>query len=174
MTRASTWANPDGLNVGFGPNYPERMVSGHQKTYGVEKEARLDVTWESTFGATGAKIVLPTHVAVKDVFFEVTTAWATSDAGTLSVGDDSADTDDVDGWISATAMAAAALTPAGKHITADGVYAVGDDGGAADTDNKAPEQYRSVGFGLTQGVTIYLTKANNFTAGAGRLIVRYV
>jgi hypothetical protein len=132
-----------------------------------------DVTYESTFGAAGAGITLPTYVAVRSVWFEVTTAWASADSGTLSVGDDSEDTDDVDGWITATALAAAALTPAGKKIKADGVYAVGDDGGAADTDNKAPEQLRSVGFGLTTGAKIYFTKANNFTAGAGRLHVEF-
>lgn len=173
MTRSATWTNSDGLVVGFGKNYPERMLQAETNRVGSVREAVLDVTYESTFGASGARIQLPTYVSVRSVWFEVTEAWASADSGTLSVGDDSEDTDDVDGWITATALAAAQLTPAGKKIKADGVYAVGDDGGSADTDNKAPEQLRSVGYGLTTGATIYLTKANNFTAGKGRLHVEF-
>lgn len=167
MTRATTWSNPDGLVVGFGPNYPERKDAGDVKTFGAIKQAVVDVTYQSTFGAAGAGFTLPVNAIVHKVWFESKTDWVTADAGTLSVGDDSEDTDDVDGWITATALTAAAMGADTVH-PADGVYAVGNN-----ADNASNPQARTVGFGLSVGATIYFTKANNFTAGTGRLIIQY-
>lgn len=165
MTRAATWSNSDGLTVGFGRNFPERQAGGVAKTFGTLKEARLQVSYLSTFGASGAKISLPANSMVHKVWFESTTDWTSSDSGTLSVGDTDG-TDDVDGWITATELTATNMAAGSVH-KADGVYAVGDDGGAADTDNQAVPQVRAT------ACDIYFTKANNFTAGTGVLVVQY-
>lgn len=170
MTRKTTWTNSDGLVVGFGPNYAERQDGGVVKTEGNTKQAVLNFTWESTFGESGAYIRLPKYARVLDMKFEVTTAWASADVGTLSVGHDEADTADVDAFFTTTALAAAALTPAGLSIAMDGVYA------KADTDTTAlqiPAVLTDSYDDATQGVKVFLTKANNFTAGEGRLVVTY-
>lgn len=170
MTRATTWTNADGLVVGFGRNYAERQAGSVVKTEGDTKQAVLNVTYESTFGESGALIQLPKNVRVTDIYFEVTTPWASSDSGTLSVGHTEADTADVDAFFTTTALAAAALTPAGKKIAGDGVYI------KADTDTTAlqiPAVLTDDYDDSTIGVKVFLTKANNFTAGEGRLVVQY-
>jgi len=170
MTRASTWSNPDGLIVGFGPNYPERQKGGEVKTAGVTREAVANFTYQSTFGESGVVIQLPKNVRLLDAYFEVTTAWASSDSGTLAVGHDEADTADVDALITATALAAAALTPAGKVIPADGVYfKAGSDTTAIRLAATITDSYDNANI----GAKVFITKANNFTAGAGRLVVQY-
>lgn len=170
MTRKATWTNSDGLVGGYGPNYPERAVGGVVKTDGSVKEAVLHVTYESTFGESATFIRLPRMARVLDMSFEVTTAWASSDSGTLSVGHDEADTADVDAFFTTTALAAAALTPADKVIAGDGAYF------KADTDTTAlqiPAVITDSFDDATLGAIVFLTKANNFTAGEGKLVVRY-
>lgn len=167
MTRAATWSNSDGLVIGFGKNYPERGVAGEVKAFGPLKVTFLDVTYESTFGTSGAKITLPVNSIVHKVWFESKTDWTSSDSGTLSVGDDSESSNDVDGWITATALTAALMGADTVH-PADGVYAVGNN-----ADNAGNPVARTVSYGLTTGCNIYFTKANNFTAGTGRLVVQY-
>ena len=167
MTRASTWSNSDGLVVGFGPNYPERQSGGEVKTEGNMREAILDITYQSTLGEAGASIRLPTNAVVMSATFEVTTAFASGDSGTLSVGHDEADTADVDAFFLAATLANAALTPAGKTFYGDGVY-------FKDTNaQKLPVPITDSFDDATKGAIVFFTKANNFTAGAGRLIVRY-
>ena len=170
MTRATTWTNGDGLVVGFGRNFAERQAGGVVNTLGESKQAVLKVTYESTFGEAGASIRLPKNVRVTDLYFEVTTAWASSDSGTLAVGHDEADTADVDAFFTTSALAAASLTPAGKKIVGDGVYVV------ADTDTTAlqiPAVITDSYDDSAQGAIVFFTKANNFTAGEGRLVVTY-
>ncbi len=72
MTRQSTWANADGLIVGFGGNYPERNVAGVYDTDGAVKEAHLAITFQSS----GAVIDIPAGSVVLDVVMKVGTAWA--------------------------------------------------------------------------------------------------
>lgn len=170
MTRATTWTNSDGLVVGFGRNFAERKDGGVVKTEGGTKEARLQVTWESTFGESGAYIQLPLNVRVTDIYFEVTTPWASSDSGTLAIGHDEADTADVDAFFTTTALAAAALTPAGKRIAGDGVYVKA---GTDTTAVRVPAVLTDSFDDATKGVKVFFTKTNNFTAGEGTLVVQY-
>lgn len=168
MTHLSTWTNSDGLVVGFGPNVPERQASAVAKTYGEVREARLHITYESTLGEAGALIQLPRMTKVLGVEFRVDTAWASGDSGTLSVGHTEADTADVDAFLTASALAAAAMTPAGKVIVGDGAY-------LADTNSvKIPATLTDDFDDATKGVKVFFTKANNFTAGEGTLVVRYI
>lgn len=173
MTRATTWTNSDGLVVGFGRNFAERKDGGVSKTEGAIKEARLQVTWESTFGEAGAYIQLPKYVRVTDIYFEVTAPWASSDSGTLSVGHTEADTADVDAFFTTTALAAAALTPAGKRIAADGIYVGFTDADVTGTMAQIRAVLSDDYDDSTKGVKVFFTKTNNFTAGEGTLVVQY-
>ena len=157
MTRATTWTNSDGLVVGFGRNFAERQAGGVTKTFGAIKEARVRVTYESTFGTSGALISLPANSYIHKVWFVTDAAFTTSDAGTLTVGDTDG-TDDVDGWI--TDLVASSL--AGEVREGDGAYAVGNN-----ADNAGNPQVR------TTACDIYFTKTNNLTAGSGTLVVEY-
>ena len=170
MTRASTWSNADGLIVGFGPNYPERQAGGEVKTEGNMREALLDVTFASTFGEAGASIQLPQNAVVTNATFEVTTAWASADSGTLAIGHDEADVADTDALFLPATLAAAGLTPAGKVFTGDGAYfKAGTDATAQRLAANITDSFDDA----TKGAVVFFTKANNFTAGAGRLVVQY-
>lgn len=152
MTRQSTWTNADGLVVGFGPNLPERNVSGIYYTDGVIKEAVLQVTYQSS----GAVIPIPAGSAVLDVLVSVGTAWV---GGTkLEIGDAT----DPDGWISATQGATANLT-AGAELRAGGAYAIGTTDGSA----KALAKVYATATNLTATIT------GTFTSGTATVVVRY-
>lgn len=152
MTRQSTWANADGLIVGFGGNYPERNVAGVYETDGAVKEAVLQITFQSS----GAVIAIPAGSAVIDVNLSVGTAWV---GGTkVEIGDAS----DADGWISATQGATANLT-AGADIVAGGAYAIGDF-----ATNKGLAKVYSAATNLTATIT------GSFTAGTATVVVRYI
>jgi hypothetical protein len=103
MTRANTWTNADGLIVGFGNNFPERNDAGVNEVDGNDKSAQLNITYQSTSGASGAKIEIPAGSIVKNVYMKVD---ATTPAG----------------WITATQGATASLT-ANAAIQAQGSYA---------------------------------------------------
>lgn len=153
MTRKSTWTNADGLVVGFGPNYPERNVSGVYETDGAVKEARLAITHESS----GAAVTIPAGSVVLDVVVKVGTAWV---GGTkVEVGDGS----DPDGWISASQGATANLT-AGATIRAGGAYAVGG------TDATA----KALGKVYASADTLDVTITGSYTAGDADVVVRYI
>jgi len=152
MTRKSTWTNADGLVVGFGPNLPERNVSGVLETDGVVKEARLAITHQSS----GANIDLPAGSVVLEVVMKVGTAWA---GGTdVQLGDGS----DADGWISSTQGAVANLT-AGATIRAAGACAIGD----AATNRGLGKVYASAD-------TLDVAFTGTFTAGTADIFVRYI
>lgn len=152
MTRKSTWSNADGLVVGFGPNFPERNVSGVYETDGAFKEAHLAITYQSS----GANIDLPAGSVVQDVVLKVGTAWA---GGTdVQFGDGT----DPDGWISATQGATASLT-AGATIRAAGAYAIGD----AATN-------RGLGKVYAVADTLDVAFTGTFTAGTATIVVRYI
>lgn len=152
MTRKSTYTNADGLVVGFGPNFPERNVSGVLETDGVVKEARLAITFQSS----GANVDLPAGSVVQDVVVKVGTAWV---GGTdVQLGDGT----DADGWISATQGAVANLT-AGATIRAAGAYAIGD----AATN-------RGLGKVYAAADTLDVAFTGTFTAGTADIFVRYI
>jgi hypothetical protein len=168
MTRKSTWTNSDGLVVGFGANFPERQEGGVVKSFGSVQEAVLNITYESTLGEAGASIRLPKNAVVLEATLEVTTAWASADSGTLAVGHDEADTADTDAFFLPATLTAAALTPAGKTFYGDGVY-------FKDTNaQKLPVAITDSFDDATKGAVVFFTKANNFTAGAAKLVLRYL
>lgn len=155
MTRASTWSNPDGLIVGFGPNYAERQVGGVVKQEGVQKEAKVQFTYQSTLGASGASIVIPAGSVVSDVYMKVGTAWV---GGTsLSFGDATTP----GGYVTTTAAATANLT-AGAAIPANGAYIF-----TATEGKLVPKVFATE-------TTLFITVAGTFTAGTAEITVVYV
>src|SRR5258705_5998207 len=119
MTRKTTWSNPDGLIVGFGPNTTERNQSAvtTQKD-GDKKTAKIHIAFNSTFGSTGAKFTIPAGSIVELVYMKVSTTWT---GGTsLAVGD----VGTTGGWITAAQGAEANLTTAAGVINAQGAYAL--------------------------------------------------
>ena len=78
MTRKSTWANADGLRVGFGPNFADFSSVAEHKTEGVDRELRLIIDGEKftggiyQFDATEAlpvgAVPLYAHARVSEVF----------------------------------------------------------------------------------------------------------
>ena len=155
MTRKATWSNSDGLIVGFGPNYPERLVEGAVEVDGFDKVATLKITKDSTFGASGAKITLPANSLVKNVWMKVGTAWV---GGTSLAFGDAGGTGS---WITATQGATANLT-AGVAIQAQGAYAY-----TATEGQLPPKVYASA-------TDLYVTAVGTFTAGDATIVVEYV
>lgn len=154
MTRASTWTNPDGLVVGFGQAFGERQAAGVDLTDGNIQEYKLQITYQSTFGSTGAKVTVPAGCVVKDVAIKVGTAWvggtsvAFGDAGNNS------------GFITAAQGATASLT-ANTTIVGQGAYVQG---------NAATNQ----GFGkpYAAATDLFVTVVGTYTAGDATITVR--
>lgn len=156
MTREVTWANSDGLNVGFGTNVPERIAAGVAEVDGGQKEARLFVDLvNSTLGSTGAKITIPANSIVKNVYAKVGTAGA---GGTSIAFGDAGGTGS---WITATQGAVANLT-AGAAIQAAGAYAY-----TATEGQLPPKVYAAA-------TDLYVTAVGTFTAGTITFVVEYV
>jgi hypothetical protein len=155
MTRKSTWTNSDGLVVGFGPNYAERNDAGVAEVDGVDKQAILKITKDSTFGAAGAKVSLPAGSLVKNVFMKVGAAWV---GGTSLAFGDAGGTG---GWITATQGATASLT-AGAAIQAQGTYAY-----TATEGQLPPKVYAAA-------TDLYITAVGTYTAGDATIVVEYV
>lgn len=154
MTRKSTWSNPDGLIVGFGPNFPERHEGGAVNFEGPYKVVSAQITFQST--PASVTLPVPPGSAVKAVYLVVGTAWA---GGTdIQVGDGA----DPDGFISAGQGATANLT-AGAMIRASGAYAIGD----AAT-NKGLDKVYAVADNIDVAFT------GTFTAGTATISVEYM
>lgn len=155
MTRASTWTNADGLVVGFGNNFPERNAEGAVEVDGFDKTATLKVTYQSTFGSSGAKITLPAGSIVKNVFLKVGSGWT---GGTsLAFGDGGS----TGGWITATQGAQANLG-AGVAIQAQGAYAY------TATEGQLPGKVYAA------ATDLYVTSVGTWTAGSATIVVEYV
>lgn len=155
MTRASTWTNADGLIVGFGNNFPERNDAGVNEVDGNDKSAQLNITYQSTSGASGAKISIPAGSIVKNVYMKVGTAWV---GGTsLAFGDATTPA----GWITATQGATANLT-ANAAIQAQGAYAY-----TATEGQLPPKAYAAA-------TDLYITISGTYTAGTATIYVEYV
>ena len=155
MTRASTWTNPDGLIVGFGNNYPERNDAGVNEVDGNDKAAVLNITYQSTFGSSGALIPIPAGSIIKNVYMKTGTAWA---GGTsLAFGDATT----TGGWITATQGATASLT-ANTPIQAGGAYAY------TSTEGQLPPKV------YASATNLYITAVGTFTAGTATIYVEYV
>lgn len=156
MTRKTTWSNPDGLVVGFGPNTTERNLSAvtTQKD-GDKKTAKLHIAFNSTFGAAGAKITLPAGSAVELVYMKITTTWV---GGTsLAFGD----VGTTGGFITAAQAAEANLTTGVGLINAQGAYAF------TATEGQLPPKVYSA------ATDLFVTSVGTHTAGEADIYVEY-
>lgn len=153
MTYKSTWSNPDGLVVGFGPHFVERNVGAVEKGAGSMKVAKLHIDKDSVSGASGARIAIPAGSIVKNVYAKVTTTWA---GGTsITFGDATTPA----GWI----IAADFGTPAaGAVIQAMGAYAQ-----TATEGQLPPKEYASA-------TDLYITVTGTYTAGEADIFVELV
>lgn len=160
MTYKSTWSNPDGLIVGFGPNVAERQDGGIVKTEGHKKQARMHFNYLTETTVSPHGIVLPAESLLVSAWVEVGTAWATADAGKIEVGVIGGD---VDAIVDDLDEQAATGGTANSKFGADGPDVVGDN-----ADNQG------VPFSYTAETRIGITKTNNFTAGTAVLVVEYI
>ncbi len=156
MTYKTTWSNPDSLVVGFGPNFPERQASAVTTQKGTDtKVAKLHITFQSTFGSTGAKISIPAGSVVKTVYMKINTNWA---GGTsLAFGD----TNGTGSWITAAQGAEANLVTTNSPINAQGAYAF-----TATEGQLPPKPYPAA-------LDLFVTSVGTHTAGDADIYVEY-
>lgn len=154
MTHKSTWANPDSLTIGFGPNVAERQETAVLRDKANVKVAKVQIDLvNTTFGASGAKVSLPASSIVKNVYAKVTEAHA---GGTsLSFGD----AGNAAGWILAASWANPVL---GATIQGDGLYA-----STATEGQLPPKEYDAA-------TDLFFTKTGTYTAGKANVYVEYV
>lgn len=154
MTRATTWSNSDNLVVGFGPNYAERIAGGVEGNGNSQKVGRVQITFQSTTGASGAKFTVPAGSVVHAVKLIVGTQWV---GGTsIAVGDGGS----TGGYITAAQGATANLT-AGAVLNSQGAYLY-----TATEGRLPPKTYAAAG-------DIYFTVVGTYTAGTAELFVEY-
>jgi hypothetical protein len=157
MTRKSSWTNPDGLVVGFGANFAERIAGGvTAQKQGHKKTARLSVDLvNSTLGSSGAKITIPAGSMVTLVGMKVTEAGV---GGTSIAFGDAGSTG---GWITAAQGAVANLL-LNAAINAQGAYAF-----TATEGQLVPKVYAAA-------TDLYITAVGTFTAGKVEIWVEYM
>lgn len=158
MARKSTWSNPDGLVVGFGPNTPEKYAQTTEDDVNGVKTAviRFDYTQVNTAASGSINWTAPAGSNVVAVELVVDTAWA---GGTsLEFGDAS----DTDGFITTTQGATANLT-AGAKIVGSGLYTKG----ATDTVAQEFKAYASA-------TTCSVLRVGTYTAGSATLKISYI
>lgn len=152
--RASTWSNPDGLVVGYGPN-KAATVGSNTKNYGGAgsvKSALIDFTYKDL---TSVSVPIPAGSRVLSVALDVQSAFV---GGTsLAVGVSGT----TDGFIPAATGVTANLGT-GAHITGAGTLLT------ADTDTTAMQNH----FFSAAG-SVILTVVGTFTAGVGSITVNY-
>jgi len=156
MTRETSWTNADGLVVGNGGNYPERVVAGVAETDGGQKEARLQLDLAKYAVGAAATVAIPTGSIVKNVYMKVSETAASAGAATLAVGDGTLT------WITAAQGAVASIV-AGTPIQALGTAAY------TATEGQLPPKVYAAGATLTVTVGTAV-----FTAGKATLVVEYV
>ena len=150
------WTNSDGLEIRF--TGPEAGQTGASvDTCGGVKEVILDISDMSTnitAAADGHEAFIPAGSFIVEAFLKVTTAMAGT-SGTLTIGLAQKDGTviDADGIDAAVAQADLA---AGKAVVCDGALV----GGTA-----------TVG---SANAYLYTTKGGTVTAGAAKLVVRYI
>lgn len=155
MTHKSTWSNPDGLVVGFGPNSPERNAAGVQKEGTVLKTAKFHIEFNTLTGTGNNGITLPAGSAVHSVVMKVGAAWV---GGTsLAVGDGGG----TGSYITAAQAVTANLT-LGNVINAQGAYLF------TATEGRLPPKV------ITAATPTFVTIVGTFTAGDADIYVEYI
>jgi len=160
MRKQTTWSNPDGLVIGFGPRTVE-SVAAVAKTFGGQGAAKVaSVVFDyaaAQLAAANVNVPVPADSTIVSVVLDVLEAFA---GGTkLEVGLTGGD---VDGFLSATQGALAELT-LGRHLVGMGALLL--DANASDS----TETY-AVG---TSAETVDVLATGTFTAGKARLTVTY-
>lgn len=161
--RASTWTNPDGLVVGYGPNNPAKEGS-QTKSYvgaGGLKTSAVKFSYKDINAAKAVNVPVAAGSRIVEVKIVVESAWAGA-GNALIVGDGTT----TNGFHTTTAGAVANLT-AGAVIPADGVY-VYDDSADGDATAREFKLYSSAD-------TIDVASADtDWTSGTASLVVTYI
>lgn len=158
MARKGSWANADGLIVGFGPNTPEKSAqTTEDDVLGVKSAViRFDYTQVNTAATGSINWTAPAGSNVVAVELVVDAAWTGGTA--LSFGDATTTT----GFIDATQGAIANLT-AGAKLVGSGVYTKGA------TDVVAQE------FKVYAAATVCsVLRTGTFTGGSAILKISYI
>lgn len=150
------WTNSDGLEVRF--NGPEAGQTGAGvETDGAVKELVLNITDMSTnitAAADSHEAFIPAGSFIVDAYLKVTTAMAGT-SGTLTIGLAEKDGTVIDADGIDVAIAQADLA-AGKAVVCDGALVRGT---------------ATVG---SANAYVYTAKGGTVTAGAGKLVIRYI
>lgn len=156
------WTNADGQEVRF--KNPEAGQTGADvSTLGGVKELVLDITDMSTnitAAADGHEAFIPAGSIIVAAYLKMTTAMSGS-SGTIKIGlaqKDGTVIDD-DGILTAT-LGVQANLGATKGLLCDGALAAASSG-----------VYTNVG---SANAYVYTTKGGTVSAGAGKLVIRYV
>jgi hypothetical protein len=154
MTRATTWANSDNLNVGYGTNVPERQLPAEDQE-SIYRVVKLSIdAVNSTFGASGVKWTAPAGSMVTRVWVRFTETHA---GGTSIVFGDGSTTN---GYVTATEYGA---TPAASTIVqGKGAYLY------TATEGVLPGKIYAA------ATDLYFTKTGTYTAGKADVFVEYL
>jgi len=162
MSKASEWTNDDGLVVGFGVRTSEDLRGGETNTLGTLEEMVIEFNYDdlpdgSTDGSYGA---IPANAIPVDAYFESLTGFA---------GGTSYDIDLVDSAGSAIGSGTDKLWDllATADINAIGERSVSSTHGGTNSGNALNVALASAGM-------LKATAAGTFTAGKGRIVIRYI
>ena len=152
------WSNDDGLEVRYGldrtTEQPSGNTSAEEKVLVWKLADATDVGATDTAAAAGDEAFIPSGAIIKDAYFVVDTAFTSGGAATLDIGLKSLDAGTVNTDVVDAAIALTAIDAANDVIACNG-SAIGT--------RLAGDRAISV---------TYNTAA--FTAGAGKLVVKYV
>lgn len=162
MSKSAYWTNDDGLVIGFGARTAEDKRGGVVRTAGAENEHVIDFGYDDLpDGSTdGSYTSIPANAVPIDAYFEVLEAFA---------GGTSYDIDFVDSAGSAIGTGTDKLWDALvlADINAVGERSVSSTHGGTNSGN-------ALNVALASDGMIKVTATGSFTAGKGRLVIKYV
>lgn len=163
MSKSAYWTNGDGLVVGFGKRDSEDKRGGKVSTYGNMEEHVIEFGYDDlptgVLGSDGSYLQIPIHAIPEECYFETIEAF---------VGGTSYDIDLVDSAGAAIgsgedklfdALAIANMNVVGEKI-ASSAHAGTNSGNA-------------LGVELASAGTVKVAATGTFTAGRGRITIRY-
>lgn len=166
MTRAATWSNSDGLDIGYGKNTPHRAGNVHEHYAGSNagvKSASVSFTFaEMNLCTTGGVINVPVPAGSKvvDVRVLCDTAWTSTGTNTFVLGLTGGTTN----LFMTTTVGTSGSMTAGAVLLGDGAGLFGA------TDTGASELYA---FTSADTIDVYTAMADWLT-GTATLIVTYI
>ena len=162
MSKASEWTNDDGLVVGFGVRTSEDLRGGQTNTAGALEEMVIEFNYDDlpTGSTDGSYGTVPANAIPVDAYFETVTAFA---------GGTSYDIDFVDSAGSAIGTGTDKLWDALvlADINAAGERSVSSTHGGTNSGNALNVALASAGM-------LKVTATGTFTAGKGRIVIRYI